>query len=277
MRLVGVVTAYHQGESSFENISTYIEGLDKLLIFDNNKDQRLKQEIERFGFKEKIYYVSFCKNLGVAYALNYALKNFHEYEYLLMMDQDSKFLEEDFSHYIEAIEDYMDDRVIIYAPYFDGKKTSEKYQLKKRVITSGSIVSVSKAIAIGGFDESLFIDEVDHEFCYRATRNKFLIVQCNTVSLVHHLGEKQPISIFGITKFVTNHSPSRRYYMVRNCLYVICKHPYATLVEFSYLKNLTFMMVAVFFFEKNRKKKFQYVIRGIKDFFFNRMGKMELK
>ena len=54
MRLVGVVTAYHQGESFFENISTYIEGLDKLLIFDNNKDQRLKQEIERFGFKENI-------------------------------------------------------------------------------------------------------------------------------------------------------------------------------------------------------------------------------
>ena len=277
MRLVGVVTAYHQGESFFENISTYIEGLDKLLIFDNNSDQRLKHNIEKFDFKEKVCYVSYCKNLGIAHALNYALDFFYEYEYLLMMDQDSRFAEGEFFHYIRDIEECTNECVMIYAPYFDGRKASSKYQLKKRTITSGSVVSVRRAVSIGGFDEALFIDEVDHEFCYRTIKNGFSIVQCNSISLVHHLGDREPVRIFGFTKFVTNHSPLRRYYMIRNCLYVICKHPYMALVEFSYLKNLMVMMIAIFFFEKDRKKKFRCMIRGVRDFLFNHMGAMELK
>ncbi len=78
------------------------------------------------------------------------------------------------------------------------------------MMTSGSVISVRKALEIGGFDERLFIDEVDHEICYRAVGAGFSLFQSSDVFLSHQLGN--PIvwhTIFGTVRTL-NHSPFRR-------------------------------------------------------------------
>lgn len=50
-----------------------------------------------------------------------------------------------------------------------------------RMMTSGSVISVRKALEIGGFDERLFIDEVDCEICYRAVGAGFSLFQSSDV------------------------------------------------------------------------------------------------
>lgn len=44
-------------------------------------------------------------------------------------------------------------------------------------ITSGNIINISIALSCGGFDENLFIDSVDEEFCIRCQKYGFLLYE----------------------------------------------------------------------------------------------------
>lgn len=61
----------------------------------------------------------------------------------------------------------------MYTVNYTGLNAEEKslspYEVKL-AITSGSILNVTIAKQLGSFDENLFIDEVDSEFCYRAQK-----------------------------------------------------------------------------------------------------------
>ncbi len=90
---------------------------------------------------------------------------------------------------------------------------------KKRVacdflISSGSLVSISAFDKIGLFDEGLFIDNVDLEWCCRAKREKFSLYGVCEAELDHRLGDHRR-RLWGCIDLVV-HSPLRIYYMTRN-------------------------------------------------------------
>src|SRR5205085_611567 len=71
-------------------------------------------------------------------------------------------------------------------------------------------------------DEKLFIDEVDHDYCYRAKLLGYSIKMAEGIALEHVLGrEKEVHTFWGTTKKKTFHSPFRLYYIVRNGCYVV--------------------------------------------------------
>lgn len=275
MNIAGIVTVYrHDVNDLINNIKTYIDWIDCLLIVDNNEKSDLEDIICATFPKYKISYVNFPDNKGIAAALNFALTKFNTFDFLLTMDQDSYFKNGDFDKFLLEIKDYhCDYDVIMFAPYFNGDKCNDRYQMKLRTITSGGILNIKKAISIGGFDDCLFIDEVDHEFCYRAKKRGYKIVQCNKIELIHQLGETIEHQVLYVTMRISNHSALRRYYMVRNSLYVMRKYPYITLVDYNYIKALFFMLVGILLFEDNKKNKIKYMVRGMADFFRGKMGK----
>lgn len=78
------------------------------------------------------------------------------------------------------------------------------------LITSGSLIPLSAFDEVGTFDERLFIDNVDLEWCFRArSRGLGLYGTCGAV-LEHRLGTRAG-------RFVW-HPPPRLYYMMRNRL-----------------------------------------------------------
>lgn len=84
------------------------------------------------------------------------------------------------------------------------------------LISSGALLAVDHVAAIGEFDESLFIDSVDFEWCCRARALGFALVGVSAARLDHWLGdERRPV--VGDTALVV-HSPQRIYYMTRNRL-----------------------------------------------------------
>lgn len=86
-----------------------------------------------------------------------------------------------------------------------------------QLIGSGMIIPVHVVDRIGMMREELFIDWVDFEWCWRATKNGYKIIGCGDVSISHRIGDVE-LNVFG--KRVSGHTPVRHYFMIRNGIYL---------------------------------------------------------
>lgn len=86
------------------------------------------------------------------------------------------------------------------------------------LISSGSLLTLRVLDAVGGMDESLFIDAVDTEWCLRARAHGFAIYAVGAAQLEHRLGDASRRVWLGRWRWVPLHSPLRSYTIVRNSL-----------------------------------------------------------
>ena len=236
MKLAGTVILFDPPENVFSNIATYINDVDILYIFDNslNYTNYIPKE-----YAEKAVYIHTGENKGIANCLNNALKLSKEagIEYLLTMDQDSSFNEGDMNRYMNLVgmEAHPETTSMYGIRYYPLNKNVKKLTVFNHLlITSGSIINVDAAFKIGGFDENLFIDGVDTEFCLKSFKKGFQTVCYNQICLTHLLGEEKKVVTPLLQKKVRKiHNPIRLYYIVRNHLYLRNKYPELR----SYLKN----------------------------------------
>jgi len=82
------------------------------------------------------------------------------------------------------------------------------------LISSGMLIRASVFDTVGGMDESLFIDNVDLEWCFRARSAGFSTIGVFAARLAHRVGEGRVRLPGGIA--IARHSPMRLYYMMRN-------------------------------------------------------------
>lgn len=82
------------------------------------------------------------------------------------------------------------------------------------LISSGSLIPLTAIEAAGGFDEGLFIDSVDMEWCFRAKRAGLQLVGVADARMLHTIGDELVRLPGGGTMHV--HSPLRLYMMTRN-------------------------------------------------------------
>lgn len=274
LNMAGVVILYYPDENVYENIKSYLSVVETMYILDNS-EQSEKNYVNLITKLPKVKYLAFNENKGIAYALNYALTKAKAegYSLLLTMDQDSSFSKTNINKYIKKVNEYeqKENDIISYAVNYGAlDKDKVEKQVITYYITSGSVLNVSKAIELGGFDENLFIDQVDSEFAYRARFKKQRIVTFFDVYLNHHLGNIT-WHCFGKYKFaVLNHGPLRKYYIFRNMIYVMGKYPY---LKVPYYKYMAKEFIKILFFEKKKIKKLIYVSRAFKDAHNKKFGK----
>ena len=82
------------------------------------------------------------------------------------------------------------------------------------LISSGSLIPLTALDVAGGFDEGLFIDSVDMEWCFRAKAAGLQLVGVADARMLHTIGDELVRLPGGATMFV--HSPLRLYMMTRN-------------------------------------------------------------
>lgn len=87
---------------------------------------------------------------------------------------------------------------------------------KRRVITSGSLLSLAAYEALGSFREDLFIDSIDHEFCQRAKDGGWSVLQTTATLLSHSVGNYRQHSLLGLKIWRSHHSAMRCFFMTRN-------------------------------------------------------------
>jgi len=271
MNIVGVVVLFYPNEEVIKNIRTYYNKLDLLFVIDNTP---IESNINLKKYFNNIIYLHQGSNEGIAFSYNLALKKAQEleYEYLLIMDQDSSFEEEIFQKYLKCIKCNKKEKISIYSVNHLKKKNPLecKYEINKIVMSSGNIIKVNHLIKIGGFDEKLFIDEVDHDICIRIMLNGYNIIYFNNLFINHNLGYVINIK----NKKIRTYSSKRLYYIVRNYLYVRNKFKKYSLEFFN--ERDKFMRKFIFYnflFSKSKLKVIFYLIKALKDYLFNKMGK----
>ncbi|MBS1511622.1 MAG: glycosyltransferase [Bacteroidetes bacterium] len=232
--LAGVVVLYHPDQNDvIRNINSYIAGVDMLYIIDNSSQQFRGVLLNQIKGVDKIKYIFNGSNKGIGYALNLAAQMAadNEFQWLLTMDQDSGFEKSQLESYLRIFANNIRHRADIGVVGVSFDETSKPSQAEtiinaNKVITSGSIINLALWAKTGGFDEKLFIDEVDHEYCYRILKNGGQVMFLPSVFLDHILGnptDKGYLSVLAKKKR-TIYSRQRIYFMVRNYLYVRKKY-----------------------------------------------------
>jgi rhamnosyltransferase len=83
------------------------------------------------------------------------------------------------------------------------------------LITSGSLIPLDVLDQVGDMDERLFIDNVDLEWCFRATSKGYALFGVCGARMLHHHGATRH-RVPGVPRGVVVHTPRRLFYMMRN-------------------------------------------------------------
>ncbi|CAH9061720.1 hypothetical protein PSEHALCIP103_02552 [Pseudoalteromonas haloplanktis] len=233
------------------------------------------------------HYIHLADNSGIAHAHNVGLLYLLKAgcEYAILLDQDSLIPSDmvfNLSSLLKA-SNKIKQNVVAIGPRircsFSDKKVNSKIQKEvfeyddlvgvTQIIASGMMIDLSALDQIGLKDESLFIDGVDHEWCWRARSMGFDIAKAKNVEMVHRLGDSRS-KFIGVTYKVG--APIRLYYQFRNIL-LLSRRPYVP--TYWKVRCLFFMPIRLFLnsvMQKNRLKRLGFMLQGIVDGVLGRKG-----
>lgn len=265
-------------ERCIDSLATQVE---ELCIIDNSENAHdsilNKQNI-------KIKYIPLRKNVGIAAAQNIGIRYFVErdYNFILFCDQDSvspkglvdelfgMFLLLSVKYDISAIgplplnrktgEPYIYKQDIL----AEKKEDGYEYCIMRNIISSYSLIPIENFKDVGLMEESLFIDFVDYEWCWRANYYKCKIcILVPSVSISHELG----VSVSFCGWRISVSSPFRIYYQTRN-LILLSRKKY---VPFCWKKkNLIKLIPKIVYyslFPENRISYIRRIYKGVFDGF----------
>ena len=279
MNIIAIIVLFNpEGKKVIENLRKVELQVDKLCLIDNSS---ISNAYISEALPQATYLPQF-KNLGIAAAQNvglrYAIDN--HYDFVLFSDPDSTIPD-------HAVKNLLDtSQRLMLAGFHVGAVGSTAYsestnlpyhindcfisKIKDYRVTevsytmnSISLIALELFDKVGFMDESLFIDGVDDEWCWRATKRlgcRFFLV--DNVIIKHNLGRgggkigKKTISIA---------SPQRLYYQYRNYLW-LRRRDY---VPRQWTKYNGYKYIVKFFcyplFVSPRLENIKNIIKGIKD------------
>ncbi len=276
MKLSAVVVFYYPSRDNIKHINKYLNEVDQIYVVDNSDDDVIRMQSD-----DKIKYIKYGENKGIAKALNegakLAIKD--KFKWLLTLDQDSKITSKNISDLKSFIENTKEKNIGLVAPYQDiglpFTKSSEEYEEYIELMTSGSVLNLDAYKKIGGFKDWLFIDCVDTDYCLNLHKNKYQVLRLNNVIMKHSLGNLRLHKFLGKTYDCFNHNPIRRYYIVRNNLYI--NEMYHDLCP-DYCDHLIRaqkgQVKRILAFEKNKFKKLKMMYKGYRDYKHGIKGKL---
>lgn len=287
--LAGSVILYNPDYDVPDNVASYLNAVDHLYVVDNQNGKAVAERIAALA-SEKVTVISNPENEGIAKPLNTVLRLCRDkYDLLITMDQDSRFFPGHMSLYRtrfdllnwESISGVGPTVVPKTAQYnaVDGArvhKTREgHWNSTFHMITSGNVIDVSKALLLGGFDESLFIDEVDHDMCYKVDKAGFKLFTTPDILLAHQLGNPLARRFLWRTIYAMNHPPLRKYYIARNRLLVWRK--FHTMNEAFFFRHYIYGsaldIFKILYMESDKARKIRASFCGFADAVSGRTGK----
>lgn len=281
-KLAGVVILYKPETDMFKNLRSYLPFLDVLYVADNTEE---KAKFPPDFPETNIHLIQDGENRGIAYRLNQAATLAKEkgYRWLLTMDQDSFFDQAQLTQYIDCLQRFDNSATVAMFGVEYNRKNAAAGCACEAVsyhITSGSLLNLDLFSTIGRFDENLFIDEVDLEYCYRANIAGYKVIKFNNIYLNHSLGTvryHRSLKNFKLTPRAL-HSPVRVYYMIRNYLYVSKKYPGQFPEDRSYrLKTIRNRIKNNLLYGNQRLLLLKMIVKAFLDYRNNRWGKINLK
>ena len=290
-KVAAIIVSYNPDKNLLDSVNLLISQVEKIIIVDNGSIEEKRKDISSIKDidNERIEIIFNEENLGIATALNIGVREALKqgFNWILTMDQDSKaskdMVEKMFEVYnnidkkerksiLSIFPNFVDERI----QSIEENSVMNTYEYVDADITSGNLVNSEVFDKVGFFDDSLFIDLVDTDFCMRLNEKNIKMIKVRDAILYHSLGESQSVkSILG--KFNTsNHSALRRYYMTRNRFYIWEK--YKDLNSFTLNRDKKLFkkeFIKIILGEKDKVNKIKMVFKGYKDYKKGIRGKLK--
>ena len=282
MKLAGIIIMFHPEMYVWDNINTYIEDINILYVLDNSEyyNDNLLSKLQK---NPKVRYISMNGNQGLAKALSKGCKLAKEegYEYVLTMDQDSKF--ED--NAVAKLKKYMKNHKeysIIAANAKSIDKDGKTLYIRKSgvdirevywVMTSGSLMNLKDYFEAGGFNEELFVGGIDIDIGIKLHMlNKKIGVLENAIILQRY-GNSEERKLFGKKIYVYFGNDINCYYYARNDMYLRLK--YGKKIWKKTGVSLWKGIIKTLLYEDRKLHRIKIRLMGYKDGIFRKMGKCE--
>lgn len=262
-----VVVLYNPKEEEVENIRSYQDEVDCLVIIDNsnlNNEALIKKHVV---LSENKVYISHLDNVGLCKALNEGIEILQGKgcKWAVVFDADSKLGTNIFECYRDIATKYDEkDKVAAFAPQhsFDRspKKEYEGYKVVGWAMTSGCMINIDAFYKIGGFFEPLFVDGIDMDFCYHAQEKGYQIVECGRAVINHHPAETRKI-VFLRKEFLYGYASADRYHMqARSLIWNILRYrKYDNILIYGY------KWFKVLFLFAEKKSYIRFMCRGTRE------------
>ena len=291
MSICAVIVSYHPAAEIIENISALLDQVDEVVIVDNGSGAATKELLGGLSCYPKLSLIYNEENRGIAAALNTGVKYAKAagHQWVATFDQDSRVTPDLIMLMLQAYDTYPEKEMVAsLSPRHQDKVTGRissrlkspryktlPYAESQMVITSGNLVKLTVFDVVGYFNEALFIDHVDTEFCLRCATHGYKILQVNDAILEHCLGSPTQRRFLWKEQIIRDYSALRRYYIARNGIYIYKK--FAFVYPGWVAKNVYVSlkgMIKVMLFEGHRKQKLAATCRGLFHGFSGRLGKL---
>lgn len=277
-----------------EVISACAQQVERVYVIDNGSAFSISPLLNGFENVESVF---LGENKGIAAAINVGIKQacLSAYKYTLLLDQDSVVPKDMVSNYLMSISELLSANQSIAAvgPRYRDARTGQtsffvrfswfrnSYLFDSKgspfvstdfLISSGSFYQTNIFDKIGMFNEDLFIDHVDTEWCLRAASHGFKFFGIWDVVMEHSLGE------WGVPLWLLRwrtqpiHKSFRLYYIARNSI-LLYRMNYVPLKWISGdILRLIRLLIMYFIFSSQRMKAVRCFFQGITDGIHNVVG-----
>ena len=130
------------------------------------------------------------------------------------------------------------------------------------VISSGTAATREVFGVAGAFDEALFIDSVDSEWCLRCRSKDIPIYVVPSAVMRHRIGSRS-IRVGPFT--VLLHSPIRCYYQIRNCFHMMRRKHVPFAFALKHMLSVLFSRTILLFFVRDRSDYLKAYFAGLRD------------
>jgi rhamnosyltransferase len=281
----GVVVTFRPRLEDLENLAKLRPQVRGLVVVDNGSSEEKRTLLRSAAQQGDFMLIENEANLGIATALNMGVKwaKSAGYTWVALFDQDSTVPPDFIDTMLRAYDTSpRRDRIALLVPrYIDsrlGIPLSAIYAENGSLqvaMTSGSLIPISIFCEEGWFEESLFIDAVDFEYCLRLRSNGYSVEECPEAVLLHAPANFTEYRLKGFRLFSTpNYSAGRRYYRDRNTIWMLRKY-WARYPSFllSMLANSLKDGLKILLAENDKRVKMYHMALGVRDGLLGRMGK----
>lgn len=277
MKIVSIIVLYNDTEDdTLSNIKNLAERVDCLYIIDNSADS------SKFDFNEikNTIYLPQYKNIGIAAAQNIGIRKAIEdkADYIFFADPDSEFPQNTVNELLSKYQCLQNINIkvggvcasafnettglpISLEDCFIREMPDLKVKEISYMMNSGSLIPTNLFQEVGLMWEDLFIDGVDSEWCWRASKKANVrFFQNEEITIQHHLGN-QAKKVGNKMRSIA--SPARLYYQYRNYFW-LWKTGY-TPKDWLKHNGFKYVIKAFYFplFVAPRLKNLHYILKGI--------------
>ena len=288
VKVAAVVVGYLPEMDVLNNLlRSLMSQVDLLIFVDNGGGAEILHDSKCERARLVYHDMGGNKGLGAALNAGFELATRSGAEYVVTFDQDSHAEHNLISRLSEAMGrcKSVDSTAVAVSPAFfdrrDGKNInfpfyqsvggeikavyssdSESGLVKAdALITSGMFVDTRAWKAGIKYDEGMFVDFTDTEWCFRVREKGFTLFGCLNVQMGHALSDAPPVKIFGLSFF--RYSPVRRYFFFRNTVAVCRMKHTPALWKRRMIMALMLRFVVNIVIDTDRVKSLRMMLRGV--------------